>query len=125
MFNAAALLLAVTLAISTTATPTPDSAAAAIDARGTTIPLRKRHAFTLTDGVFDKDKANAATVSTLNKHRQNLINLQNNLGALPAVSYDIFRFELPPHFVHFSGRGNQAHGDSSAGSRGTDGAAPG
>ncbi|KAF7326642.1 Acid protease [Mycena venus] len=86
MFNAAALLLAVTLAISTAASPTPE-AAAELDARGagTTIPLRKRTAFTLPDGVFDKDKADAATAATINKHNQNLKNLVKNLGegALP------------------------------------------
>jgi cathepsin D len=83
MFNPAALLLAVTLAISTTASPTPDPVA-----EGTPIPLRKRNVFTLANGVFDKDKAHAATAATINKHSQNLKNLVKNLGpkALPKVS---------------------------------------
>ncbi|KAJ7854983.1 acid protease [Mycena olivaceomarginata] len=80
MFNPAALLLALTLAISTTASPTPDPVA-----EGTPIPLRKRNVFTLANGVFDKDKAHAATAATINKHSQNLKNLVKNLGpnALP------------------------------------------
>ncbi|KAJ6554591.1 acid protease [Mycena capillaripes] len=77
MFNAAALLLALTLAVSTVASPTPESASAS----GITIPLRKRSGFTLANGVFDKDKAHAATVATINKHRQNLINLKQNVGS--------------------------------------------
>jgi cathepsin D len=50
-------------------------------ARGTTIPLRKRTSLTQPDGVFNKDKAIAATVNTINKHRQNLKNLEKNKGA--------------------------------------------
>ncbi|KAJ7510848.1 acid protease [Mycena galericulata] len=80
MFNKTALLLAVSLALSAAASPSPAAPVA-----GTTIPLRKRTSLTTADGVFDKDKAIAATVSTINKHRQNLINLKNNKGidALP------------------------------------------
>ncbi|KAJ7751282.1 acid protease [Mycena maculata] len=48
---------------------------------GISIPLRKRSTFTGADGVFDKNAAIAATIATQNKHRQNLINLQNNKGA--------------------------------------------
>ncbi|KAJ7829548.1 acid protease [Mycena leptocephala] len=76
MFPKTALLLAVTLALSVAASPAPGEAAA----RGTSIPLRKRSSLTRSDGVFDKDKAIAATVKTVNKHRQNLINLKNNKG---------------------------------------------
>ncbi|KAJ6630108.1 acid protease [Mycena sp. CBHHK59/15] len=79
MFNKAALLFAVTLAVSAVASPSPAPPAAARS--GTTIPLRKRSTLTTADGVFDKDKAIAATVSTINKHRQNLLNLQKNKGA--------------------------------------------
>ncbi|KAJ6625187.1 acid protease [Mycena sp. CBHHK59/15] len=68
MFNKVSLLLAVTLAVS-------------VAAQGTSIPLPKRSSLTRADGVFDKDKAVAATVSTINKHRQNLINLEKNSGA--------------------------------------------
>ncbi|KAJ6478606.1 acid protease [Mycena vitilis] len=75
MFNATALLLTITLAVCTAASPTLAS-----DAKGTVIPLRKRSSFALPNGVFDKDKAHASTVAALNKHRQNLINLKNNLG---------------------------------------------
>ncbi|KAJ7612329.1 acid protease [Mycena polygramma] len=76
MFNKSALLLAVTLAISVAAGPAPTEPVK----RGTAIPIGKRSTFTTSEGVFDKDKAIAATVFTANKHRQNLINLQKNLG---------------------------------------------
>ncbi|KAJ7673755.1 acid protease [Mycena polygramma] len=76
MFNKSALLVAVTLALAVASAPPP----AETVARGTTIPLPKRSSLTRADGVFDKDKATAATVNTINKHRQNLINLKNNLG---------------------------------------------
>ncbi|KAJ6554575.1 acid protease [Mycena capillaripes] len=73
------MVFAVTLAVAATATPaiSPPSAAS----RGTTIPLRKRASLTTSNGVFDKDKAIAATVNTINKHRQNLKNLEKNKGA--------------------------------------------
>ncbi|KAJ7161368.1 acid protease [Mycena crocata] len=44
------------------------------------IPLRRRSTLTTSAGVFDKDKAIAATVTTKNKSRQNLINLKKNKG---------------------------------------------
>ncbi|KAJ7631160.1 acid protease [Roridomyces roridus] len=47
---------------------------------GTSIPLRSRSTLTAPDGVFDKSLAIAATVGTINKHRQNMINLEKNLG---------------------------------------------
>jgi cathepsin D len=76
MFPKTALLLAVTLALSVAASPAPGETVA----RGSSIPLRKRSSLTRSDGMFDKDKAIAATVKTANKHRQNLINLKNNKG---------------------------------------------
>ncbi|KAJ6578886.1 acid protease [Mycena vulgaris] len=79
MFSKHTVLLAATLTIFAAAVPTPAPTAAG--AIGTSIPLRKRSTFTQLDGVFDKDKAIAATVRTINKHRQNLLNLKNNLGA--------------------------------------------
>ncbi|KAJ7612659.1 acid protease [Roridomyces roridus] len=79
MFNKSALLLAVTLAISAVATPAPAPVSASTS--GTIIPLRKRSALTPADGIFDHDKAIAANVATINKHRQNLINLEKNKGA--------------------------------------------
>ncbi|KAJ7724938.1 acid protease [Mycena maculata] len=68
----ASLILAVALAISVVASP--------VTAPGTAIPLRKRATLTQANGVFDNDKAKAATVGTLNKHRQNLQNLEKNKG---------------------------------------------
>ncbi|KAJ7170083.1 aspartic peptidase domain-containing protein [Mycena filopes] len=47
---------------------------------GIAVPLRTRPLFTTSAGVFDKNKAIAATVVTQNKHRQNLINLKKNKG---------------------------------------------
>jgi cathepsin D len=76
MFNKSALLLLVTLAVSVAAGPAPTEPVK----RGTAIPMRKRSSLTREDGVFDKDKAVVSTILTLNKHRQNLINLQKNAG---------------------------------------------
>ncbi|KAJ7673877.1 acid protease [Mycena polygramma] len=76
MFNKTGLLLAVTLALSVAASP----AAASVESSGTAIPLRKRTSLTRADSVFDKDKVIAENVRTLNKHRQNLINLKKNKG---------------------------------------------
>ncbi|KAJ6588105.1 acid protease [Mycena capillaripes] len=76
MFPKSALLFAVALAVSVAAGPAPIEPVK----RGTAIPMRKRSSLTREDGVFDKDKAIAKTVFTVNKHRQNLINLQKNKG---------------------------------------------
>ncbi|KAF7343255.1 Acid protease [Mycena venus] len=76
MFNKSALLLAVTLAVSVAAGPAPTEPVK----RGTAIPMGKRSSLTRADGIFDHDKAIASTIFTLNKHRQNLINLQKNSG---------------------------------------------
>ncbi|CAK5266726.1 unnamed protein product [Mycena citricolor] len=73
MFNKSALLLAVSLALSVCAVPSPAP-------EGIAIPIRARSALTTADGVFDHDKAISETVKTINKHRQNLINLKNNKG---------------------------------------------
>jgi hypothetical protein len=48
---------------------------------GIRIPLRRRATLTNQDGTLDLYQAVASTVFTLNKHRQNLINLKNNVGA--------------------------------------------
>ncbi|KAJ7492420.1 acid protease [Mycena latifolia] len=55
--------------------------------KGISVPLRRRTTLKTPAGVFDKDKAIAATVATKNKHRQNLINLKKHKGpaAFPAV----------------------------------------
>ncbi|KAF7324503.1 Acid protease [Mycena kentingensis (nom. inval.)] len=58
MFNKAALLLAVTLALSAAA----------------------RTALKTADGVFDKDAAVILSATAVNKHRQNLLNLKANKG---------------------------------------------
>ncbi|KAJ7701568.1 aspartic protease [Mycena rosella] len=79
MFNKTALILSVSLALSAVASPVAEPVVGS--ARGTTIPLRKRTSLTQSNGVFDKDKAIAATVNTINKHRQNLQNLEKNKGA--------------------------------------------
>ncbi|KAF7312468.1 Acid protease [Mycena indigotica] len=79
MFNKAALLLAVSLAVSAIAGPTVASAPPAPHA-GLAIPLGRRAALTKADGVFDLDKAIAHNVFVANKHRNNLIALQKNKG---------------------------------------------
>lgn len=45
-----------------------------------TVPLRKRSSLTRGNGVFDYHKALRDITGAKNKHRQNLINLQRNLG---------------------------------------------
>ncbi|KAF7334942.1 Acid protease [Mycena venus] len=77
MFNKSALLLAVTLALSVAATPS--TSAPAVESKRS-IPLPKRASLTLPNGVFNKDRVIAETVKTINKHRNNLINLKNNKG---------------------------------------------
>ncbi|KAF8640951.1 hypothetical protein AX17_000598 [Amanita inopinata Kibby_2008] len=74
MFNKSTLVLTVALALFSAATPVPQSSG------GISIPLQRRGALTLSDGVFDHDKAIQMTVLTKNKHRQNLINLERNKG---------------------------------------------
>ncbi|KAJ7629992.1 acid protease [Mycena polygramma] len=81
MLNKASLTLAVTLAVAVLASPAVPPTFPATPSAGISIPLRKRTVLTKPNGVFDKDKAIAATVDTLNKHRQNLKNLEKNSGA--------------------------------------------
>ncbi|KAF8823613.1 hypothetical protein HHX47_DHR9000085 [Lentinula edodes] len=77
MFAKSALVAFVTLATLATATPMQPRQA------GGPISLPKRSSLTKSDGTFNYDKAVAQTVATKNKHRQTLINLQNNTGSLP------------------------------------------
>ncbi|RPD62690.1 acid protease [Lentinus tigrinus ALCF2SS1-7] len=48
---------------------------------GVRIPLNKRGTLTNADGTFNHDKAVREIVKLKNKHRQNLINLEKNLGS--------------------------------------------
>ncbi|KAJ3965027.1 hypothetical protein EV361DRAFT_955395 [Lentinula raphanica] len=77
MFAKASLVSFVTLALLAAASPLRPQ-----QIRGP-IALPKRSTLTKSDGTFDLDKAIGQTVATQNKHRQNLINLQNNTGSLP------------------------------------------
>jgi cathepsin D len=45
------------------------------------IPLHRRSNITNDNGTADVDAAIAQTVRSINKHRQNLINLQQNVGS--------------------------------------------
>ncbi|KAJ7056923.1 acid protease [Mycena amicta] len=81
MFNKSALLITITLAVSAIAGPAAETAPAK---RSIPLGKSKRSALTRPDGVFDYDKVVAANVRAINKHRQNLINLQKNTGSLPA-----------------------------------------
>ena len=57
------------------------SANPTVDRRaGIRIPLQKRSNITNDDGTANVDIAIAQTVRSINKHRQNLINLQQNVG---------------------------------------------
>ncbi|KAK7051797.1 acid protease [Favolaschia claudopus] len=81
MFKKAALMFSFTLALSVAAVPATSSPVDAVNwGTNSSISVRRRASFTKPNGVFDKDKAVAATVATKNKHRQNLINLQKNKG---------------------------------------------
>ena len=77
MFDGAVLLAVVVLTLSAIA-----------KSQGFAVPIQKRSALTLPNGVFDHDKAAVATLRTKYKHRRNLINLQRNLrlDVLPSVT---------------------------------------
>ncbi|THU88980.1 acid protease [Dendrothele bispora CBS 962.96] len=80
MFAKASLLVAVTLALLAASTPVEVSQSLK---KGIPVAVRNRRAaLTTSAGVFDKDKAIAQTVFTKNKHRQNLVNKQQNTGTL-------------------------------------------
>ncbi|KAJ7183956.1 acid protease [Mycena filopes] len=68
-----AAILAGTVIVSAMASP-------ALAPAGTVIPLSRRTSFTGAEGVFDKDRAIAATIATLNKHYHNLANFEKNTG---------------------------------------------
>ncbi|KAF7375757.1 Acid protease [Mycena sanguinolenta] len=76
MFNKSALILSVALALSVAASPSP---AASVETKRQ-IPLPKRASLTLPNGVFNKDRVIAERAKTINKHRNNLLNLQKNKG---------------------------------------------
>ncbi|THH23146.1 hypothetical protein EUX98_g8032 [Antrodiella citrinella] len=66
-------LVTVALALLATAVPT-------VQEEGIRIALPKRSSLTKADGTFDHEKAIIQTYKTINKYRQNLINLEANLG---------------------------------------------
>jgi cathepsin D len=74
MLCQASLLFAATLALSASASPALNRAA------GVSIPLARRSGVTTSDGLFDRDEAIRKSVFAMNKHRQNLINLERNQG---------------------------------------------
>ncbi|ESK98138.1 aspartic protease [Moniliophthora roreri MCA 2997] len=80
MFSKAALFIAITIALLSSANPIIDPILR--HDIGRPIPLRKRKSLTKDDGVFDIDNAVVQAVITKNKHRQNLINLKKNTGHL-------------------------------------------
>jgi cathepsin D len=70
---AAAVTFALSLLVS--AIPQPEGEHASI-----VVPLRKRTSFVKSDGTFDLELAVEHAVRAKNKHRQNLINLERNVG---------------------------------------------
>ncbi|KAI0952451.1 hypothetical protein AcW1_004540 [Taiwanofungus camphoratus] len=56
------------------------SASPIVQETGIRIPLHKRGSLTNADGTFNRAKAIEQTIKTQNKHRQNLINLERNVG---------------------------------------------
>ncbi|KAI0755204.1 acid protease [Daedaleopsis nitida] len=77
-----ATLLAVALALVATASPvdTDHVFDPATPVTGVRIPIQKRGSLTNTDGTFNHDKTIRQIVKLKNKHRQNLINLEKNIG---------------------------------------------
>ncbi|OCH86504.1 acid protease [Obba rivulosa] len=73
MFPKASLTVAVALALLSSATPV-------VQETGTRIPFVKRSFITNEDGTFNHAEALKQTVRTHNKHRQNMINLEQNMG---------------------------------------------
>ncbi|KAI0916959.1 hypothetical protein AcW2_007216 [Taiwanofungus camphoratus] len=66
-------LLTVTFALMAAASPATRA--------GIRIPLQKRSSLTKANGTFDHDKAVLQLTRVQNKHRQNLINLEHNIGS--------------------------------------------
>jgi hypothetical protein len=84
MLGKGSLVAAITLSILVSAVPFEHQDT------GIRIPLGKRASFVKSDGTFDLEKAIEHTVRVHNKHRQNLINLERNVGkeAFNPVSLD-------------------------------------
>ncbi|KAI0630205.1 protease [Trametes polyzona] len=68
-------LVTLALVLSVTASPVAEGL-------GTRIPFQKRNGFTTDDGWFDHNLAVKQVVRDVNKHRNNLINLERNEGRL-------------------------------------------
>ncbi|OCH92495.1 acid protease [Obba rivulosa] len=73
MFPKASLTVVVALALLSAATPV-------VQETGTHIPFAKRSLITNEDGSFNQEEALKQTARTHNKHRQNMINLEQNMG---------------------------------------------
>ena len=74
MFSKAALFTLITLSLLAVANPV------AKRDQGIRVPLRKRHTFAKDDGTFDFEAAISHTAQVKLKYRQNLINLERNVG---------------------------------------------
>jgi len=72
MFNKASLIATVALSLLASAIP--------LSPVGISVPFVKRNTLTRADGTFNHAKAIAHSVQVKNKHRQNLINLETNVG---------------------------------------------
>ncbi|KIY45392.1 acid protease [Fistulina hepatica ATCC 64428] len=73
-------LVVVGAVVSATVSAAPVAAPDFITPGNNVLKLRKRAGLTDENGVFDYDRFVAINVATKNKHRQNIINLANNLG---------------------------------------------
>jgi cathepsin D len=74
MFCKASLLLTVTFAVIVAASPANKSG------HGVAVPFAKRGTLTTADGVFDLEKAKLQIAQVQAKHRQNMINIERNIG---------------------------------------------
>ncbi|KAI0352025.1 protease [Trametes cingulata] len=68
-----ASLIALALTLSTAASPV-------VEGLGTRVPFERRDGMTTADGWFDHKRAVQQVVRDRNKHRQNMINLERNVG---------------------------------------------
>ncbi|KAM6489785.1 acid protease [Amanita muscaria] len=95
MFKRSALLITVTFAIFAATSPVHQL-------EGVAIPIHRRTNSTLPDGVFNHEKTILSTIRTVNKYRQNLINLKNNLGedSLPEGAEILPLAKIPDNLLH-------------------------
>ncbi|KAI0662190.1 acid protease [Cubamyces menziesii] len=107
MFCKATLITTVALALLSSATPITRDEPSVATGSGIRVPLYKRGSLKNADGIFNYDKAVRELVKLKNKHRQNLINLERNVGrdAFPLGAEIKALASLPAHLLGNGKRG--------------------